>query len=148
MSDLYGVAATAPVAIGSGATRTVVQIAAPANHRVKILGWSVAFDGVNATAAPIRVRLLRQTSAGTMTGFSPTKTTPRAETLLVTAQHTATAEPVTGDLLDTIYVHPQQGYEVMYTPGQERVIGGGGWVGIEVLPVNGINAIAKIFFEE
>lgn len=148
MSDLFGVASTAAVALSAATAKTVVQIATVANHRVKILGWGVSFDGVSATAVPVRVRLLRQTSAGTMTALTPTKTATRAETLLTTAQHTATAEPVAGDILDVINCHPQQGYEIKYTPGQEHVVGGGGWLGIECTAPATVNVIAKIFFEE
>ena len=148
MSDLFGVAATAAVALTAATARTVVQIATPANIRAKVLGWGVAFDGVSATAVPVRVRLLRQTSAGTMSSLTPTKTTTRAETLLVTAQHTATVEPTAGDIIDTLNVHPQQGYEVRCTPGQEHVVGGGGWIGIECTAPATVNVIAKIFFEE
>ena len=65
MSDLFGIAATSNVALSAATAKTVVQILAPSNHRVKITGWGVYFDGVSATAVPARVRLIRQASAGT-----------------------------------------------------------------------------------
>lgn len=148
MSDLFGIAATASVTLTASTAKTTVQILAPANHRVKILGWGVYFDGVTSTNIPVRVRVLRQTTAGTMSALTPTKTTPRAEGLLTTAQHTASAEPTAGDVIDIALVHPQQGYEVKFSPGQELVLGGAERVGIELLAVSGVNAITKIFFEE
>ena len=148
MSDLFGVAPTPAVALAAATAKTVLQITAPTNHRVKVLGWGVFFDGVSATGVPVRVRILRQTTAGTMTSLTPLKTAPRAETLLTTAQHTATAEPTAGDLIDEVLVHPQQGYDVKFTPGQELVLGSTDRVGIECLSSAVINAYAKFFFEE
>lgn len=148
MSDLFGVAATANVTMVANTARTTLQILAVANHRVKILGWAVYFDGVTSTNIPVRARLLRQTTAGTMTALTPTKTAPRAEGLLTTAQHTASAEPTAGDQIDVVLVHPQQGYEVKFTPGQELILGGAERLGIEVLAVSAVNVISKIFFEE
>lgn len=148
MSDLFGVAATVSVALVAATAKTAVQILAVANHRVKVLGWGVYFDGVNPTAAPVRVRVLRQTTSGTMTALTPTQTSQRTESLLTTASFNASAEPVAGDVIDSGLVHPQQGYEVKFTPGQELVIGGTGRLGIEVTAPAVVNVYAKIFFEE
>lgn len=149
MADLHGTAQTADVAItGAAAAKTVVQILAPANHRVKVKGWGVFFDGVATTNPACEVRLLRQSSAGTMSALTPVKTRPAAESLLVTAQHTATVEPTAGDVVDALQVHPQSGFEVQYAPGDEVVVGGGERLGIEVYASANVNVRAKIRFEE
>lgn len=148
MSDLFGVAATNSVALSANVAKTVLQVIAPANHRVKILGWGAFFDGVSATNTPVRIRLQRQTTAGTMSALTPTKTASRAESLLVIAQFNATAEPSNSDIIEQATCHPQQGYEVKFAPGQELIIEGGGRVGIEILAVNAVNSFTKIFFEE
>lgn len=148
MSDMFGVAATAAIALAANTAKTVVQITAPANHRVKIIGWGVFFDGTSTTAQPVRARLQRQTTLGTMSGLTLNKTTPRAEAILTTGQYGATVEPSASDILEQVTVHPQQGYEVKFPPGQELVIEGGGRVGMELLAVAAVNATAKIFFEE
>ena len=148
MSDMFAVAASASVALTAVTAKTVVQLVSPANHRVKVLGWGVYFDGVNSTATPVRARLVRQTSAGTMSALTPAKLAPRAESLLCTAQHSATAEPVLGDVVDQALIHPQQGYEVKFTPGQEVIMGGSERLGIECTAPAGVNVTAKIIFEE
>lgn len=148
MSDLFGVAATSNVSLIANVAKTVLQLIAPANHRVKVLGWGVYFDGVSATSTPVRVRLQRQTSAGAMTSLTLSKVSSRAETLLTTAQHSATVEPSNSDIIEQALCHPQQGYEVKFAPGQELVIEGGGRLGVELLAVNAVNALTKIFFEE
>lgn len=148
MSDMFGVAATAAVALTAATARTVVQVAVPANKRMKCLGWAVYFDGTSSVNVPVRVRLLRQSSAGTMSALTITKATPRAESFLCTASHSATAEPSLSEIIDVALVHPQQGYEVKFTPGQELVVGGGERLGIECTAPQAVNATAKLLFEE
>lgn len=148
MAAFIGVARQAEIATGTGA-KTLIQIVAAANHRVKVLGFHVSFDGTSSTAAPIAVRLLRQTTAGTMTSLTPVKWDDSiADSLLTTAQHTATAEPTSGDVLLSANVHPQSGYEVLFPFGQEPIVGGGDRVGLEVTAGADVNAFAWIRFEE
>ena len=148
MSDIYGIAQTAEVALAAATAKTVVQLVAPANHRVKVLGWGVFFDGTSVTAEPVQVTVSRQTTAGTASALTPVQTRPVAETIQCTAQHTATVEPTTTDTIETIEVHPQSGYEVRYPLGQEIVIGGGGRVGIICTAPAIVNVRAKLIFEE
>ena len=148
MADIFAVSKTAEVALSAATAKTIVQLVAPTNHRVKLLGWGVSFDGVSTTAEPVLVRLLRQTTAGTMRALTPVQLRPVAETIQSTSQHTATAEPTAGDVLDIQEVHPQTGYEKMSTQGQEFVLGGGGRVGIECTAPATVNVVGKLFFEE
>ena len=149
MAAFQGQAVTAEIALTAATAKTVLQITAPTNHRGKILSWGVYFDGTSSSAEPVQVRLLRQTTAGTMSALTPTKAdNSLSETLLFTAQHTATAEPTAGDLLEAKEVHPQGGYEKIYSAGQEKIIGGGGRVGIECTAPAGVNVRAEIHFEE
>lgn len=142
-------AVTAEVACVAATAKTVLQVTAPTNIRVKLLGWSVSFDGTSATAEPVVVRLLRQTTAGTMSSLTPTKMDPGTdETLQSTAQHTATVEPTAGDTLHRVNIHPQTGYETLYPLGQEKIIQGGGRVGIEVTAPANVNVIATMLCEE
>lgn len=148
MADIFGVALTAEVALAAATAKTVVQLVAPSNHRVKVVGWGVFFDGTSGSAEPVQVRLLRQSSAGTMTALTPVQVRPVAETIQSTAQHTATSEPTAGDVIDCAEVHPQGGYEVKYPLGQEPVLAGAGKVGIECTAPAVVNVRAKILFEE
>jgi hypothetical protein len=137
------------VALSAATAKTVIQLVAATNHRVKVLRWGVFFDGVSVSAEPVQVRLLRQTTAGTMSSLTPVKLDDSlAETLQTTSQHTATAEPTAGDVVDVVEVHPQSGYEIIYPLGQEVIIGGGDRLGIECTAPAGVNVRAKIVFEE
>lgn len=149
MAAFQGQASTAEVALTAATAKTVLQLVAAANHRVKILGWSASFDGISPTAEPVQVRMLRQTTAGTMTALTPTKRDDSiADTLLTTAQHTATVEPTAGDLLEGLEVHPQSGYQIMYPFGTEPIIGGGDRVGWELTAPANVNVRMTAIFEE
>lgn len=149
MARLNAIAQTQEVALSAATAKTVIQITAPANHRVAVLGWGIFFDGTSVTAEPVQVRLLRQTTAGTMSALTPVALDGSVgETIQTSAQHTASAEPTAGNVVDVIECHPQQGYEVIYPLGQEVILQGAGRVGIEVTAPATVNARAKIRFEE
>lgn len=142
-------AVTAEIALTAATAKTVLQVVAPTNHRVKVLSWGVYFDGVSSAAEPVQVRLLRQTTAGTMTSLTLVKRdNSLSETIQSTAQHTATAEPTAGDVLEGKEVHAQGGYEKIFPFGQEIIIGGGGRLGIECTAPAGVNVRAELICEE
>lgn len=149
MARLFGTALTAEVALTATQAKTVLQLVAPANHRVVIKRWGVFFDGQSVSAEPVLVRLLFQSTAGTMSALTPRKMDGSLpETLQTSAQHTATSEPTAGDVLDTINVHPQQGYREVYPLGEEIVLGGGDRIGIECTAPDNVNVVATFVFEE
>lgn len=147
MAGILCSAITAEISTGTSA-KTLLQLVAATNQRVKVLRWGVSFDGISPTAAPILVRLLRQSTAGTMSALTPVMLGIGSESLQTTAQHTATAEPTAGNVLDTIEVHPQTGFEIVLPLGQEILIPGGGRLGLEVTAAETVNAIAKFVYEE
>lgn len=149
MAAFNGIAQTAEVALAAATAKTVLQIVAPANHRLRILRWSVSFDGVSTTGEPVQVELIRQTTAGTMSALTPVPLDDSlAETLLATAQHTATVEPTSTSILDSIEVHPQDRHEAVYVWGQEPIVGGADRVAIRCTAPAIVNVRAKIVWEE
>ncbi len=148
MARVFGSAVTSEVALAATVAKTVVQLVAASNHKVALLGWGVFFDGVSVTAEPIQVVLMRQTDAGTASALTCRQTQTAAETLQTTAQHTATVEPSSSDILDVLEVHPQSGYEIKFPPGHEIWVNGGTRVGIVCTSPSVLNVRAKMFFEE
>lgn len=144
MAGLFVRATTAQVATGTSA-KTILQIVAAANHRIKIPKVSVSFEGVTPTDPPIQVVLMRQSTAGTMSSLTPVKDNDSDdETLQTTAQHTATVEPTSGDIIETKLCHPQ---------GRVDFIGpftvkGGGRLGVVVTASVGIDCVASALIEE
>jgi hypothetical protein len=132
-------------------TKTLLQLVAAANHAILIDEWSISFDGTSNTAQPIRVDVLRQTTAGTMgTSASTIKFDPDSpeETIQTTRQDTATAEPTAGDILFTEHIHPQQGYTWQAPAGRQIRVPGGGRLRLRVLAPAGVNAVARFCGEE
>jgi hypothetical protein len=137
------------IALVAATAKTILQLVAPANHRLKIIGWGVFFDGTNPNAEPVQVRLLRQTTAGTATAVTPKKNDNSiSETIQSAGQKNATAEPTAGDVLKALEVHPQGGYEEQLPFGLEYIMGGSGRLGIECNAPAGVNVRGFIRFEE
>lgn len=148
MAGILFAAVTGEVATGTAA-KTLLQVVAAANQRVKIKEISVSFKGVSPTDAPILVTVSRQTTAGTMSALTPAKLNESdAETLQTTAQHTATAEPTTGASVIKEEVHPQTGFIWQSPFGGEVVIQGGGKLGIVVTAGVSVSAVARVIGEE
>lgn len=150
MADLQGtIKPAAEVALVGATPKTVLMLTAPANHRAKILGWSVGFDGTVAGNEPVVVELVRYTTSGTFTSVTPK---PCDDDLTETFQSTgganASAEPTASDIIAVKEVHPQTAYEVLYPFGQEIKVKGSGRVGIRCTAPQAVNCFPEIRFEE
>ena len=129
---------------------TVLQLRGHASVKAKLVEWGIAFDSTSASAEPVRVRLLRQTTDGTATAASEVKWDPDNPTALVTAFHTFTAEPTAGDVLMETHVHPQAGIVIQYPLGREPVIDNDATsrLAVDVLAPAAVNATAYLVWEE
>ncbi len=141
MSAVRWNAPTGAIALTAATARTVLQLIAASNHRATLKELSVSFDGVSNTATPVVVRLLRQTTAGTGgTSLTLTKGNPGDdETIQTTANHSLTAEPTAGDLIETYYIHPQGGRDWQAPFAEPTTIPGGTRLGIEITAPAGVN---------
>lgn len=137
-------------AIAAGAVETLIRVVA-ATKPVRLSRWGVSFNGADVTKAPVRVELLRLTSAGTSSAFTPLKMDPNSEASLATARSAHTAEPTAGDVLVTLYVTPTGSYEQVFSPGypdERPIVAPSGRLGIRVLSSDAWNASAFLIFEE
>lgn len=125
---MIGVATWAEITTGT-ATETMVQITAPSNHMVRLREISITFKGTNNLGAPIKVELVKQTTAGTASPLTPVVSSRHISgTIQTSAQSVFTVEPTTTDVCRTWLVHPQGGviytnpapHEVLTLPGGER----------------------------
>jgi hypothetical protein len=141
---------TSEIICPANSPKTILQIITPSSHhRLKGLGWGCYFDSTSVQAQPAQVRLLRQTSVGTMTGLAPVADdTGMPETIQSSAAVNATSEPTAGNLIKRVEVHPQTGYEYLWPIGREQPIRGGEKIGIEVTAVDTVNAVGWFWAEE
>lgn len=148
MAGLKFMAQSPEIASGT-AKKTLVQIKAATNQRVIVREVSVSFKGTSNTASPVLVQVIRQSTTGTMTGFTPVKyDSAMGETLQTTAQHTATAEPTTTDILMSEEVHPQGAYTWQAPFGGELPVKGGEYLGIAVTAAADVTCVARFNCEE
>lgn len=148
MAGRVGIAAQAGISTGTSA-KTLLQLIAAANHAIKVLEVLIGFHGTSNTAEPILVQLVRQSSAGTMSALTAVKGDDSvADSLDTTAQHTATSEPTTGDVLRSWTVHPQTGLHVQAHDLGPIMVGAGDRIGLRVTAAADVNADATLVFEE
>jgi len=153
MAGILAHGVTAEIALTASTTKTLIQLVAAANHRIKVTSFGIFCKGVASTDNPVLVQVARQTTAGTMSALTCVKNNSADdETLQTTAQHTATVEPTLGDVLYSAEVHPQSGWEVLLPYGQEIIVPGGGRVAIKATPgaypAAGLTVVAQLTFEE
>lgn len=55
------------IAVASDTTRTLLQLRAGLAREARLIEWGISFDGITSAATPARVKLIRQTTGGTMT---------------------------------------------------------------------------------
>ena len=127
---------------------TILQVVAPTNHRVAVLGFSVSFDA-SALAAAVEVQIARQTTAGTSAAATPVKDDDSiAETIQSTARKNFTAEPTKGDILRRYNIQPASGGIEMVFGDDEIIIGGGDRLGIICIAPAAVNVFAHFNCEE
>lgn len=143
----FTVGSEGEIALVAATAKTVLQVIAPANQMLDLKAFGVAFDATSGAAEPVRVQLLRQTTAGTVTAVTPRKTRVGGPGVQATAGKNATVEPTDGDILREYEVHPQTGYERAFEPG-EIEIDGGGRLALKITAPAAVNCIAWMDVEE
>jgi hypothetical protein len=152
MAALQGQVSIPQTALPAGSTLTVCRLKAPANQRVKVLGYGVYFDGTSNSAQPVQVQLGR--ISADIASPSALTILPNGEDLTESfqtsaAQSTAHAnEPTYSGYLKTLTVHPQLGYEYEAPEGQEIILKGGGMLGFVINAPAAVNVRGFVMFEE
>jgi len=136
------------IALVAATAKTILQWVMPTNQRGDLRSVAVGFDGINPTAEPVQVELLRQTTAGTMSSATVVKDSAAAETPQSTAQKNATAEPTAGDVLRRWEVHPQAGTSVEKFDKREMEMAGGTRLGLRCTAPANVNVTASMSVEE
>jgi len=136
----------------SATTATVVGFAtAPANQRVKLLGYGFYFDGTSNSAQPIEIKIARPTTGTLTAGGTAVKCDQGvAETVQTAVGLAAATQPtLTASLVaKTITVHPQLGYEYLAPLGQEEMLAGAASVVFSANAPAAVNLRGYMKFEE
>lgn len=135
--------------VAAATAETLLQIVAPTNARVAIKEWGISFNGVTAADAPVDVDIMRQTTAGTASAFTPLKFDPDAPAARSTALTLFTAEPTASDILMTYQVTPTGGlFVIQYPEGDEPIVVNGGRFALRVTAAQVQVATAYMLFKE
>ncbi len=145
--SLYGVQ-VAGESINASSAETVLMVVASASKRLKVRRWGVSFNGTDVTDTPVQVQLLRFTSNGSSSTSTPVKLDPSDVPSLSSVRSAFTAEPTTGDVLETHYVTPAGGNLIETYFDDAPVIEVSGRLGIRVLATDAVNVSAFLHFEE
>jgi len=131
------------------ASRTILQLKAPTNQRAALLVFSVSFDGTSATAQPVQVSLVKQTSSAPgAAAATEIKDGPGSETIQCVVVKNSTADPGTQAVHRRYEVHPQSGLERVFGPDEEIIIAGGEYLGIVCNAPAAVNVTGHIVWEE
>ena len=151
MAQQMFVARVSAEALAATATETLVQIVTTTNQRIRVRGWGVSFNGVDATKTPILCEVLRQTTAGTSSALTVVKADPASSNAVTTALQTFTVEPTAGDILWSQYFTPVGGgIDLTLYPDDEIVMGASTRIGLRVTTGTAVtcDAAAYIRFAE
>ena len=124
MAARFTVETTADVALSAATAKTILSVIAPASGAIRLVEFSVSFDGTSATAEPVTVELCKSTeaTAGTSTSQTPVQSggTPSGKTARSSGKRNFTAEATTLTVLKTWLVHPQTGFTKQSPLGREE----------------------------
>lgn len=149
---VYVSAVTKQLAVASATSKTLLQIHNDVFGQARIIEWGISFDGISSTATPARVKLMKQTTGGTMTqrgagtAYDSNLTSSNAS-----FRTGATAEPTYGAILEAHQVTPTGGLLVKQYPlGREIVLNSGERLGLVVTagPSSAASALCYVVFEE
>ena len=94
MAALQGQVSLGSTALAAATAKTAFRVKAPANQRVKVLGYGFYFDGTSNAAAPVQLQIGRITADGTFTAGTITPDEEElSETFQTSVGTNATAEP-------------------------------------------------------
>ena len=131
---------TAPVAVAASTTKTILQISAAANHRVKVERIRISGDSVVAADIPVEWVLYRQTALATGTAMAPVPYDEDAtEVIQADGIQGASSEPAGTTKVWGGFISPLGSYDIVFPPGRELYISGGSWLGVTALTPNDIN---------
>lgn len=136
-------------ALAAATAETLVQVAAPSTRRLQVIKYGISFDGITADAVPVDVELLRQTTAGTASAFTPRKYEEADPAALSSALSSFTAEPTAGDILDPHQITPLGGMVDFEWAFENRiVVAASGRIGVRATAAAAVNATAFIVVQE
>lgn len=110
------------ISLASGTAKSIVSVITGSTVTGRLIGFDVTFDGATATEVPVLVEIVRFTTDGTGTGFTPIKGNGEAQNraALCTSKHTYTVEPTTATVIRSFYIPATSGLPYAWPLGREQ----------------------------
>lgn len=110
--------------MAAGAAKTILNVIAPAQFGLVLVGFEISFDGVTASAVPVVVEVGQssQAGAGTPAGSPPTPVQVRGRTIAhgCTIGHNYSAEPTVITAAYDWWLDPNKGvFDRLWPLGRE-----------------------------
>lgn len=146
---LYSMSVDA-IALVAATAKSIAELGTSASVRARIIEWSVTFDGVTATAVPVKVEVGRFSAAvTTATTFTADKLDTADPTPGITAKHTTTTEGAgTADDVIIYRIPPTGGFSIQYPLGREWVLPVSAFWRIRCTAAAGVNVTFTVTWEE
>ena len=153
MPSVYSITTEGEEALAAATAETVLQLVASTAVSPKIVEWGLSFDSTSATAQPVVVRLLWQTSTSEGGASAATEVAwdrRTAQGAKAVGRHTFTSESTAPTCFATYNVHPQAGIVVQYPLGREPVLDNStlSRFGIECTAPAVVNVVGYLAWEE
>lgn len=137
------------IALVGTTAKTIIEVTAGADHRVRIDSIGFFFDSTAVTNEPVVVELIRIGTTGTGSAGTPEKLDPDySETLEVDFKSNMSVEPTGITVLKTWNIHPQSGYEVVLPLNRPIWLPGSDLIGIRCTAPDAVNVIVNVEGEE
>jgi hypothetical protein len=142
------VTTTGATALVAATAKTMIEVSSTANVPCEWVACEIMFDGVTASAVPVRVDFCTYTATGTGTGYTPKKLGQAVGTAQSTVKINDTVEPSTPTILFSWYVPPTSGIWYQWPLGRELFQNVSTVQGIRLTSPAVVNAIVNLTIEE
>lgn len=148
---LYSV--TANAAAASNAAKVAIQLATGAGITNRVVGFSVSFNGTDASKTPVLVELVKETgaSSGGAAGTLTQADGLLARTVQTTCRTNDTTDGSSPTILESWYVSPTAALVIQYPLGREPGMAASSYLALRITTVTASgtpNYQASLWIEE
>jgi hypothetical protein len=139
---------TGSTGLAAATAKTMVELVTTANVPCEWVAADITFDGVTASAVPVRVDFCTYAATGTGSAYTPKRLGQAVGTSQTTAKINDTVEPTTPAILFSWFVPPTSGLTYLWPLGRELFQNVSTVMGIRLTAPAAVNAIVNLTFEE
>lgn len=135
-------------ALTAATAKTVIEASTTANVPCEWIALDITFDGVTASAVPVRVDICTYAATGTGTAYTPKRLGQAVGTAQTTSKINDTVEPTTPVILMSWFIPPTSGQLYQWPLGRELFHNVSTVQGIRLTAPAGVNTIVNLTIEE